>query len=367
MIREMKAFGNFFLRSSQTALRESLQQLPKLEHVVYEITDRCNSKCVHCNIWQNKGTKDMTNEEIERIFSSGAFRHLNDVIITGGEPVLRSGITDNMLAIQRNVCPDAQFSLSTNGLLPERVLDTTRKCLEKGMRLIVGVSLDGLDERHDAARGVKGNFGKVDALLKELIRMRDASGSDKLTVTVGYTLSPKTAGNLDEVAGYVCGLGLRFLPQMFEEFEYYSNNSPGNFAYFADAHGDANEEMRVMIQALESIQPSFQKELFLSLLHQGQFPFKCASLKSFFLMRSNGDISPCLRYSETRIGNLREASFEEIWHSKKMAEARTVVANCRGCSNTWATGWSMRYWMPPFFKLLAIATIKKHLNKSHAP
>ncbi|MBF0424574.1 MAG: radical SAM protein [Magnetococcales bacterium] len=366
MIRELKAFGNFVVRSSRTAVLEPLHQLPKLEHLVYEVTDRCNSKCVHCNIWQNKGTGDMSDAEIERIFSSGAFRHLNDVIITGGEPVLRSGIVANMAAIHGNVTPDAQFSLSTNGLLPERVLEATRKCLERGMRLIVGVSLDGLNERHDAARGVKGNFGKVDGLLKSLIRMREESGNDKLTVTVGYTLSPKTAGNLNEVADYVCNLGLRFLPQMFEEFEYYSNSAPGNFSYFADGTEDARESAQVMLKALETIPPSFQKELFLTLLDRGQFPFKCASLRSFFLLRSNGDVTPCLRYSETRIGNLRETPLEEIWHSKKMEEARVMVDNCRGCSNTWATGWSMRYWMPPFFRLLAAATIKKRLGGRRA-
>lgn len=351
----MRTAASYTWRSFTTVLLGIAGRMPKLEFLVYEITDACNSRCAHCNIWETKASKDMLNtDEIKEVFSRGDFKDVKELIITGGEPVLRHDILECLLAIRQYVSPHAIFSFSTNALMPERVLEVVNGCLGEGMRLVVGVSLDGIGDEHDRVRGVEGNFKKVIYLLEELLAMKKKNNlDDRLSVTVGYTFSRKTCDSMRDVRSYVQSLGLRFLPQAYEEFSYYSNTSGTKEKFWDEG----------LIKAIEELSPSFQKEVLLKIARKDEISFRCSSLKNFLLLRCNGDVTPCLRYSHIKIGNLRDQSFQEIWTGEKAKEARSTIHDCKGCSNTWATGWSLRYWMPPFFRILSEVVIKKQLAR----
>ncbi len=350
MIRELKAAIGYGGRSLKTLAAKSMKRPVSVEYIVYEITDECNSRCKHCNIWKKPGGGSMTSDEIENVFGSGCFRDVRELIVTGGEPVLRPDIEENLLAIRRHIHPDALVSFSTNGLLPERVLKTVERCLGSGMKMVVGVSLDGIGPRHDTVRGVKGNFEKVDYLLNKLLELREKNVN--LSVTVGYTLAPWTFENLEEVGRYAGARGMNFLPQMYEEFSYYGNTGRNKGVYTPE-----------MFDAVKAFPESFQKEVILMGMRNEGIRYRCASMRNFFLMRCNGDVSPCLKFGDIRVGNLRDAPFSEVWNGTCAKEARALVDGCAGCSNTWATGWSMKYWVPPFVKTLGKAVIKKHVAR----
>lgn len=350
MIRELKTAIGYGGRSLKTLAASSMKRPVRVEYMVYEITDECNSRCKHCNIWKKEGSGSLKSNEIERVFGSGSFRDVRELIVTGGEPVLRPDIEENLLAIQRHIHPDALVSFSTNGLLPERVLNTVERCLESGMKIVVGVSLDGIGVRHDTVRGVKGNFEKVDYLLNRLLELKKKRGN--LSVTVGYTLAPWTFENLEEVRRYAGVRGMNFLPQMYEEFSYYGNTDRKKCVYTAE-----------MFSAVKAFPESFQKEVILKGMRNESLRYRCASMRNFFLMRCNGDVSPCLKFGDIRVGNLRDAPFNEIWNGPCAKEARKLIDGCAGCSNTWATGWSMKYWVPPFVKTLGKTVIKKHISR----
>jgi MoaA/NifB/PqqE/SkfB family radical SAM enzyme len=55
---------------------------------------------------------------------------------------------------------------------------------------------------------------------------------------------------------------------------------------------------------------------------------------SFFL-DPYGEVRPCNVMDET-MGNIKEKSFEEIWHGEKAQEVRQKVANCQ--ENCWMVG-----------------------------
>jgi len=357
MKREAKAALTYMLKSARTVLTEAVGHQPPFEYLFWEITDACNSRCSNCNIWRVKPSRDVLKpEEVERLFSSGFFKDVKDVIISGGEPVLLPYLEENLLIMRKHIMPNASVSLSTNGLLPDRVIRTTKNCIKHGMKMIVGVSLDGIGEHHDLVRGVKGNFEKVDYLLKELKKLKeDESYANSLKVTIGYTFSPTTFHYFEEVRDYAESLGMYFLPQMYEEFSYYSNT---------DRQTSYSEDM---IEAAQDMPPSFQKELILRCLRKAPIAYKCCSMRKFFVLHCNGDISPCLRFAHVKVGNIRDLDVTEVWTGDKVRNARALVDACKGCSNTWATGWSMRYWMPPFFKMLSSAVIKKHIARTKGP
>lgn len=330
----------------------AVNKLPKLERLVFEVIDACNSRCKHCNIWRSKPTENiLTPKEIEKIFSDNLFKDLKYIIITGGEPVLRNDIEDVILSIHK-VIPNAKITLSTNGLLPQRVIDVVMTAIKNDICIDVGVSLDGIGEKHDFIRGVRGNFEKVDHLLRELSTLREGY-KDKLAVTVGHTLSNLTADTLRETVAYAQRLNLGFLTQMYEEFPYYSNLSR--------IKQSSNYEL---IRAIQQLPPSLHNEILLkSLKRRKPVKFRCFSMRTFFLLRCNGDMTPCIRFSNNRVGNIREYSPSEIWHSTVAKEARNLVKSCKGCSNTWATDWSLMAWFLPFLSSIVRFLVKKETAK----
>ena len=252
-------------------------KLPELEWLVYEVTDACNSRCKHCNIWRSKSTKDLlTPEEIKEVFSDNLFKNLKYMIITGGESFLRKDLEDIILSIHE-VLPNTRMTLSTNGLLPERVIDVVKTAIKNNICIDVGISLDGIGEKHDFIRGVKGNFEKVDSLLQELLILKKEQG-DRFTVTIAHTLSNLTADLLLETAKYAKNLNLDFLTQMCEEFSYYSN--------LGDIKQSNNNNYK-QIQAVKQLPPSIHNEILLKTLrHHKPIKFRCFSMKTFFLLRN---------------------------------------------------------------------------------
>ncbi|MFH1181021.1 MAG: radical SAM protein [bacterium] len=354
MKRELKEAISLSKGALQTLAFRALRRRPKLRGMVYEITDLCNSRCRHCSIWRQKPAPNpLTPAEIEKIFQDPFFRNLKEVIITGGEPMVRPDLEEIVFILRKYIHPDAIISLSTNGILPERAIKAIKTFLAAGMRLVAGVSLDGIGQKHDEIRGIKGNFQKVDFLLHEL-KLLQNQYKDSFSVTAGFTFSPLTFGSMEEVKNYVESFGFYFLPQVYEEVSYYSNEN--------GVRSDKSEEL---IKAIQEFPPSFQKEMMLMAVKGLPFKFSCSSMNTFFLLHSNGDISPCLRYSHLKLGNLKNQSIEEIWQSKAVKDARKMIKNCNKCYNTWATGWSMETWFPPFLPLLAkVYCLKKKSAKS---
>lgn len=328
-------------------LKKVLRIRPKPELIVYEVTDACNSKCEHCYIWKQKPTTPLISPaELRKVLSDDFFSELKVVLLTGGEPVLRNDIDDLIRSIHE-AAPKAQISLSTNGLLPERVLSTVTRALENNICLNVGVSLDAIGDRHDNIRGVKGNFEKVDHLLKELIGIKDKYGSGMGSIVVGHTLSNLTVDTVKEVREYAQKLGIGFLTQLHEKFSYYHNENERN--------GKADDYRRTdntaLVREIEHLPKTFHNTMLLSALKQN-LSYNCSSLSSFFLLRCDGSVSPCLHLSNIKIGNIKESPISQILLSSAANSARETVNKCQGCSNSWAAEWSKAKWPFSFWKEL---------------
>ncbi len=125
--------------------------------VVWNVTRRCNLKCVHCY----SGSEDRDYED-ELSFEEG--KALIDdlaefgspvILFSGGEPLVRRDILD---LIRYAAEKGRRAVLSTNGTLITEALAGRLK--ELGLSY-VGISLDGLEAVHDSFRGVQGTFVRV--------------------------------------------------------------------------------------------------------------------------------------------------------------------------------------------------------------
>ncbi len=125
--------------------------------VVWNVTRRCNLKCVHCyahakNIsFDNELSTDQGKELIDDLADFGS----PVMLFSGGEPLVRKDLPQlAAYAVEKGM----RAVISTNGTLITATMARTLK--EIGLSY-VGISLDGMQEINDRFRGVPGAFNSA--------------------------------------------------------------------------------------------------------------------------------------------------------------------------------------------------------------
>lgn len=316
------AFGN------KNLLLSIRKKTLKPKWIWFEVTDNCNSRCRHCHIWQKNPTKNqLTFKELENIFKDPLFSEVETIINSGGEPILRNDIVD-IIKLEHRLFPKASLDLSTNGLMAERVLGVVQSILAENIKINVGVSLDAIGKKHDEIRGVPGNFEKVNYLLRKLVELRNKY-PEKLSMVIGLTLSQHTLGEWEKVKNYADNLKIELMAQWYNQSSFYDNQ------------GNRRENIDdKMISAVKKQPNTLIREKWLKLLNNKPFKFKCFAGESFFALRCDGNVAPCLNFWDQSLGNLREQSLTEIWQNPRAEAIRKKVKNCSGCLNSWGVEWS---------------------------
>lgn len=298
-----------------------LVRVQKPRYVWLEVTDMCNSKCEYCNIHSKKPTPNpLSPAELKKILSDDLFKDVGYVANSGGECTVRSDFRDILFA-EHEALPKARLNISTNGLLPDKVLSIAKEACQAGIKLEVGISLDGIGESHDRIRGVPGNFQKVVHLLDGLSEL-------PVDVNTGATLDGRHIKDNMEAKAFVEARGLHWIFHWFNVSPFYSNTT----AEDRDLEGIKN--------ALMSFKPDLYRQMWLDSLKGKKPKFKCFALNTFLVLKCNGDVVPCLSLWNDVIGNMRTSTPKSVWYGKKADEVRVKVRNCSGCLNSWGYGWS---------------------------
>jgi len=156
--------------------------------VVWNMTRRCNLRCIHCySSSQNiQYSDEMTTAEAKQMIDDLAAFGCPVLLFSGGEPLLREDLPELAeYAVSRGM----RAVLSTNGTLLTREKVAVLKKI--GLSYI-GVSLDGLQTTHDRFRGVAGAFDKA----MSGIRICREEG---IKVGVRFTINRKNAADIPAI------------------------------------------------------------------------------------------------------------------------------------------------------------------------
>jgi MoaA/NifB/PqqE/SkfB family radical SAM enzyme len=189
------------------ALRGVLNAASHLEtptDLLFFVTDRCNTRCDHCffryAIDASDGTDDLDLGKIERI-SHSLREPLHSLVLTGGEPFLRSDLAD-ICDVFGAVNRTEMIVLPTNGLLTDRIVtQVERVCTRNSASIYVQVSLDGLPETHDEIRGARGSFQRAIATARVLRGLQERY--KHLYVTIATTIFQRNVEELEALAEFV--------------------------------------------------------------------------------------------------------------------------------------------------------------------
>lgn len=121
---------------------------------------RCNSRCATCNI-SRKTCDELSLEEWKKIFASLGTTP-GWVTFSGGEPFLKNDLFEIVSSFY-DQCHPAVLNIPTNGLLQERIVSTVERIARycEKSQVVINLSLDDVGGKHDAIRGVQGNYQKA--------------------------------------------------------------------------------------------------------------------------------------------------------------------------------------------------------------
>jgi Fe-coproporphyrin III synthase len=156
--------------------------------VVWALTKACNLRCVHCyaSATTEPTPGELTDDQGRALLEDLKSFNVPAVLFSGGEPLVRKSAVD-MIEYARRI--GLRCTLSTNGLLiDDRVADRLAGC---GLQY-VGISIDGVEARHDKLRGQKGAFAET---WKAIDRCR----SRGIKVGVRFTVHALNEADLENV------------------------------------------------------------------------------------------------------------------------------------------------------------------------
>ncbi|AIY90567.1 radical SAM protein [Geoglobus acetivorans] len=156
---------------------------------VWNVTARCNLKCVHC--YADAGAKkegELTTEEAKEFIDDLAEMKVPVLLLSGGEPLMREDIFE---LIEHAKSKGLYVSLSTNGTL---INDDVAGRLAELKVDYVGISIDGLPGTNDRFRGLRGAFDRA----------------------LNGILNAKEAGLLTGIRFTVTRLNLREVPEVID-------------------------------------------------------------------------------------------------------------------------------------------------------
>ena len=286
---------------------------------IIAVTYRCNARCTMCYTWRHPSDKKL---EItaKDLVSLPRMARLN---VTGGEPFLRDDLGEILEVVKKKA---KRVVISSNGVLTKRTLEVMSRHRDVGIR----VSLDGMEEVHDAIRGFKGAHRKA----LETVRGLKKLGLKDLGIAV--TISERNAQDLVGLFRLAEEEGVELATAVLHNAYYFhkEDNVIGNKEFVGD------EIRKLMAAYLASPRP---KNWFRACFTQGLIDhvngkpraMKCTMATDSFFVDPFGEIRPC-NVMNLPFGNIKGKSFPEIWSGPEAEEARKRVADCT--SNCWMIG-----------------------------
>jgi MoaA/NifB/PqqE/SkfB family radical SAM enzyme len=295
--------------------------------IVLLLTERCNARCIHCDIWKNKGKEESPEvaEWKSLLLEIREWLGPVQVVFSGGEALLKP------------YAMELVEHAASLGLFVELLSHGNWEDQSKFVRLASAklgrftFSLDGVGETHSLIRGRDKFFEKTERSIQTLIGLRE---SQKLEF--GIRLKTVVMNqNLDDVcrvAEYAKQNGVEVFFQPIEQ-NYNTLENPNWFQTSPTWPEDTVKAVAVVdelirhktngapiansIRQLEAMRSYFRDPAHLRVATQAHSAHEkkliCSAL-TMLQIQANGDVTTCT-FREA-IGNIKSASIRSIWENR---------------------------------------------------
>jgi len=303
--------------------------------------NRCNCRCVMCDIWRIRQVREITPRDLEPHLTSLRELNVKWIVFSGGEPLMHSDIS----SLSR-VCraEGVRVTLLTAGLTLEKRADIVAASIDD---LIV--SIDGPPDIHDKIRGVPGAYRRLQRGIEALRQLRA-----EMPIHGRCTIQKGNFGELRNTVHAARALNLNSISFLAVDTTSNAFNRPGGWSPGHQATVALNTaEVAALESEIEALISEYENEIesgfvvenaeklrriplrFRSRL--GQIPAmapRCNAPWVSAVVESDGTVRPC--FFHRPIGNIHEHPLADVVNSDEALNFRRNLdisrdPVCRNC------------------------------------
>ena len=303
--------------------------------------NRCNCRCVMCDIWRIRQVREITPRDLEPHLTSLRELNVKWIVFSGGEPLMHSDISS-----LSHVCraEGVRVTLLTAGLTLEKRADIVAASIDD---LIV--SIDGPPDIHDKIRGVPGAYRRLQRGIEALRQLRA-----EMPIHGRCTIQKGNFGELRNTVHVARALNLNSISFLAVDTTSNAFNRPGGWSPGHQATVALNTaEVAALESEIEALISEYENEIesgfvvenaeklrriplrFRSRL--GQIPAmapRCNAPWVSAVVESDGTVRPC--FFHRPIGNIHEHPLADVVNSDEALNFRRNLdisrdPVCRNC------------------------------------
>ena len=267
-------------------------------NVTWEISLKCNLRCVHCLSDSGKAAeKELSHGECLRLIDQLTALKVFQVNIGGGEPFIRP---DFLELLEYSHEKGLVTCVSTNGMLVDAAMAERLSNLNM---LYLQVSLDGATEDvNDAIRG-QGTFNRI-------LKAMDCLASRGVRFSINSVLTRTNFSQLETLRKMAGEYGAELRVSRFRP--------SGRGKECKSSLGPTAAQLEAFAEWLNEHDLIRTGDSFFCLTSDNRREKgldMCGAAKMTCCISPDGDVYPCafLQEEPFRAGNIRETSFKEIW------------------------------------------------------
>lgn len=311
-------------------LKHDRRREHSLHQLFWECTWRCNLSCRHCgsDCKSSSLLPDMPAEDFIRVIDTltpHVDPHLVNIIITGGEPLVRADLEQVGRQLYDRGYP---WGIVTNGLMltPARLASLRRAGLHN-----ITISLDGLEEEHNWMRNHPQSFSRA------VEAMRNVAAATDLNFDVVSCVNRRSLGRLAELKELLIDTGVK----AWRLFTIFPSGRAAEYPEFELTAAELDTLMRFIADTRREgrIKASFCCEGFMA-GYEGEVRdtfFECRAGVSVASILLDGGIGACPSIrADYRQGNIYRDDFWDVWQNRFVPyrdRAWMKTGPCAACSH----------------------------------
>ena len=293
----------------------------KPHHAQWLVTRRCNYRCRGCNVWKEQDERELSAEEIIKGMEILKKLGVAEIVISGGDPLLRDDIGEIINYAKKNFIT----TVYDNGSMAAQKIDVLR-----GVDF-VAISIDSLDEaKNDYIKAVPGAWKAA----TETVEILHKEG---INVAVTPTISQQNLYEIPQITEHFTKKGI---PVWYCLYSYDTSEGENQLFRIGKENDDfVIRDKQAMVKLCDTIAEMKKKnnkiiitkkllKTMRSLYSDDKRTWKCEALTNFLVIDHLGRIGGC--HSHSFAGSIFD--LPKSWKSQEFNKLRKTYHECNQCN-----------------------------------
>ncbi len=304
--------------NTQDFFLEEVQGHPLISSLQFELSSRCNERCIHCYIPNEKKRQgfDMPTQKVKSILDEFAYMGGIHVTLSGGEVFLHSDLMEIVRYCRKK---DLIISILSNLI---SLKDEQIPILKEANVSLIQVSLYSMDPKiHDSITTVKGSFEKTKAAIEKLV-------AADVPVQISCPVMKANCQGYAKVLAYAKSLKVKAQTDyiMIAQADLNTSNLANRLSI---------EETEDLLRDIIKYDTQYKDDTLKKSPISYQIKFHLERFKKQPVcgvgydnccITANGDVYPCAGWQDYVLGNVYKNSLKEIWeNSERIKELRKIT------------------------------------------